>query len=41
MGYDGVKLPSGTHNDYMLFDNKNIYTEKELINLWKKVQNGI
>jgi hypothetical protein len=41
MGYDGVKLPAGEHNDYMLFDNKNIYTEKELINLWKKVRNGI
>jgi len=41
MGYDGVKLPAGTHNDYMLFDNKNIYTEKELIKFWKQVHNEI
>ena len=41
MGYDGVKLPAGTHNDYMLFDNKKIHTEKELINFWKKAQNEI
>jgi hypothetical protein len=35
-GYDGVKLPAGDHNDYMLFDNRGIFTKAQLIKIWNK-----